>query len=243
MGSGCCRDVAEAVSLVSRAGIAVAKRPAARSPWRRARTGPAGLPAGEGAVAGASAAAGQAGAPGKPRGEGEAAPAGAREPGAERSPEFRHVTNRWGSGIRHVTNLGARRPPPRRPPPPRAASSPRTPVGGSSGGSSPCSGRCRSAGSPRRTTRRASRRRRSVGCRSCRQPRTGTVTAVGLDHERRAVGAREDPGRPDPAPTGLPQRAPLDIGRAGRGLAALRTGDGRTRHGDDRTRRVLWRGT
>ena len=33
MGSSCCRDAAEAVTLVSRAGIAVAKRPAARSPW------------------------------------------------------------------------------------------------------------------------------------------------------------------------------------------------------------------
>ena len=37
-------------------------------------------------------------------------------------------------------------------------------------------------------------------------------------------------GRPDPAPTGVPQGAPLNVSRAGHGLAALRTGDGLVRH-------------
>lgn len=75
---------------------------------------------------------------------------------------------------------------------------------------------------------------------SCRQPRTGPVAAVSLDHNRLAVGTREDPGRPDPAPTGVPQRAPLNLRRARHGLTALRTGDGRlVSHAGDRSRAEL----
>jgi len=95
----------------------------------------------------------------------------AREPVSHLHAPIRHVTEHQASRFRHVMNLGVRRPTPRRQRSPRAASAPRTPVGGKSGGSSPCSGRCRTAGSPRRTRRTASRPRRpGESLASCRRP-------------------------------------------------------------------------